>query len=143
MKRQIFVNLPVKDLNRSVEFFTKIGFTFNQQFTNEQATCMIISDDIFVMLLIEPFFKGFTKKEIADATKTTECIICLSAESKEAVDELVSKAVAAGGTAPNPKQDHRFMYGHGFEDLDGHVWELAWMDASAAAPENLADVASA
>jgi predicted lactoylglutathione lyase len=125
------VNLPVKDLNRSIEFFTKLGYTFNPQFTNENATCMIIAEDISVMLLVETFFKTFTKKEIADATKTTEVLITLSAESKEAVDELVAKAVAAGGTTPNPKQEQDFMYGHGFQDLDGHLWEVMWMDMSA------------
>jgi predicted lactoylglutathione lyase len=131
MATKIFVNLPVKDLNRSIEFFTKLGYTFNPQFTNENATCMIIAEDISVMLLVETFFKTFTKKEIADATKTTEVLITLSAESKEAVDELVAKAVAAGSTTPNPKQEQDFMYGHGFQDLDGHLWEVMWMDMSA------------
>jgi predicted lactoylglutathione lyase len=131
MATKIFVNLPVKDLNRSIEFFTKLGYTFNSQFTNENATCMIIGEDISVMLLVETFFKTFTKKEIADATKTTEVLITLSAESKEAVDELVTKAVAAGGTTPNPKQEQSFMYGHGFQDLDGHLWEVMWMDMGA------------
>jgi predicted lactoylglutathione lyase len=131
MARKIFVNLPVKDLNRSVDFFTKLGFSFNQQFTNESSTCMVISEDIFIMLLVEPFFKTFTKKEIADATRTTESIICLSAENREQVDDIVRKAVEAGGTSPNPKQDQGFMYGHGFQDLDGHLWEVMWMDAAA------------
>jgi predicted lactoylglutathione lyase len=131
MATKIFVNLPVKDLNKSVAFFTKLGFSFNAQFTNENATCMVISEDIFVMLLIEPFFKNFTKKEIADATKTTESIICLSAESRAEVDEMVSRALAAGGAAPNEKQDHGYMYGHGFEDVDGHLWEVMWMDPAA------------
>jgi len=128
MARKIFVNLPVKDLNKSKEFFSQLGFTFNQQFTNEKAASMVISDDIFVMLLVEDFFKTFTKKEVADATKGTEAIICLSAESREEVDEMVSRAIAAGGSAPNDKQEYDFMYGHGFEDLDGHLWEVAWMD---------------
>ncbi|MFC5407824.1 VOC family protein [Larkinella bovis] len=131
MATKIFVNLPVKDLNKSVDFFTKLGYTFNPQFTDEKATCMIISEDIYVMLLVEPFFKSFTKKEVADASKVTESIICLSADSREAVDDVVSKAVAAGGTTPNEKQDQGFMYGHGFEDLDGHLWEVMWMDPSA------------
>lgn len=128
MATKIFVNLPVKDLNKTVEFFTKLGFTFNQQFTNENATCMIVGEDISIMLLVETFFKQFTKKEIADATKTTEAIICLSAESREKVDEMVNKAVEAGATTPNEKQDHGFMYGWGFEDLDGHLWEVMWMN---------------
>lgn len=132
MATKIFVNLPVKDLNRSVAFFTELGYQFNPQFTDENATCMIISDDIFVMLLVEPFFKSFTKKEIADAHKSTESIICLSANSREEVDSLVSKAIAAGGTAPNEKQDHGYMYGHGYQDLDGHLWEVMWMDPNAA-----------
>jgi predicted lactoylglutathione lyase len=131
MPTKIFVNLPVKDLNRSVEFFTKLGFTFNQQFTDEKATCMIIGDDIFVMLLVESFFKTFTKKQIVDATKSTESIICLSAESKEKVDDMVRKALEAGGTSSNEKQDQGFMYGHGFQDPDGHLWEVMWMDPAA------------
>jgi predicted lactoylglutathione lyase len=131
MENKIFVNLPVKDLNHSVAFFTKLGFSFNAQFTNEKATCMIISEDIFIMLLVEPFFKTFTTKQIADATKTTESIICLSAESREEVDNLVNLALAAGGKAPNPKQDEPYMYGHGFEDIDGHLWEIMWMDPAA------------
>ena len=128
MATKIFVNLPVKDLNRSVDFFSKLGYKFNQQFTDEKATCMIIGEDIFVMLLAEEFFKTFTKKQIVDATKSTESIICLSADSREKVDEIVKKAIAAGGTSPNEKQDQGFMYGHGFQDLDGHLWEIMWMD---------------
>ncbi|GAB3269683.1 VOC family protein [Larkinella harenae] len=131
MATSIFINLPVKDLNKSVDFFTKIGYTFNPQFTDENATCMVVSDTIYFMLLVEDYFKSFTKKEIADTKKSAEAIFCLSAESREAVDELVSKAVAAGGTAPNEKQDQGFMYGHGFQDLDGHLWEVMWMDPSA------------
>ncbi len=131
MATKIFVNLPVKDLNKSVEFFTKIGYSFNAQFTDENATCMIISEDIFVMLLIEKFFKTFIKKEIADATKSNEVIICLSADSREAVDELVSKAITAGANTPNEPQDQGFMYGHGFQDLDGHLWEIMYMDPEA------------
>ena len=131
MSTQIFVNLPVKDLNKSVAFFTELGYKFNPQFTDENATCMIVSDDIFVMLLVEKFFKTFTKKEISDTTKSTEVILCLSADSREKVDELVSKAVKAGGTTPNEKQDQGWMYGHGFQDLDGHLWEVVYMDQSA------------
>ena len=136
MATKIFVNLPVKNLNKSVEFFTKLGFTFNQQFTDEKATCMVVGEDIFIMLLVEPFFKTFTKKEIADASRSTEAIICLSAESKEKVDEMVRNAVKAGGTSPNPKQDQGFMYGHGFQDLDGHLWEVMWMDPAAVNQSN-------
>lgn len=131
MGRQIYVNLPIKDLKRSVEFFTKLGFKFDPQFTDDNATCMIISDDIFVMLLVEKFFKTFTKNEISDATKSTEVILCLSAENKEKVDEMVKNAVDAGATTPNEKQEQGFMYGHGFQDLDGHLWEVMYMDMSA------------
>lgn len=121
MATKIFVNLPVKDLNQSVEFFTKLGFSFNAQFTDETATCMIVSDDIFVMLLTYKKFKTFTPKEICDATKSTEVLVCLSSQSREKVDEMVRKAVAAGGTTYNEPQDHGFMYAHGFQDLDGHT----------------------
>jgi predicted lactoylglutathione lyase len=125
------VNLPVKDLKSSIEFFTKLGYTFNPQFTDETATCMIISKEIFAMLLTHDKFKSFTPKEVCDATKSTEVLICLSCESREQVDELVSKAVAAGGTTYNKSQDHGFMYAHGYQDLDGHIWELMWMDPGA------------
>ena len=128
MATKIFVNLPVKDLDKTVEFFTKLGFKFNPRFTDENATCMIVGDDIFIMLLVEKFFKSFTKKEIVDATKGTEAIIALSAESKENVDEMIRKALEAGGSAPDKPQDQGWMYGHGFQDLDGHLWEVLWMD---------------
>ena len=134
MATQIYVNLPVKNIERTQAFFTSLGFSFNPQFSNDQAICMVVADDIYVMLLVESFFQTFTKKPVADATKGTEVIVCLSCESRARVDELVAKAVAAGGRAPNPKQDHGFMYGHGFEDLDGHVWELTYMDPNAAPP---------
>lgn len=128
MATQIFVNLPVKDLDRSVAFFTKLGYTFNPQFTDEKGTCMIISDTIYVMLLTVPFFQTFTKKEITDAHKAIECSIALSADSKDDVNEMVDKAVAAGATIPNPAADYGFMYQHSFEDPDGHHWEFVWMD---------------
>ena len=131
MSRQIFVNLPVKNLNQSVAFFTKLGYVFNPQFTDETAACMIVSDDIFVMLLTEDKFKTFTPKAICDATKSTEVLVCLSSESRKEVDEMVRKAVAAGGTTYNEPQDHGFMYGHGFQDLDGHIWELVYMEPGA------------
>ena len=127
MATQIFVNLPVKNLDQSVAFFTRLGYKFNPQFTDENATCMIVSDDIYVMLLVERYFKTFTPKPIADATKTTEVLLCLSCESRAQVDEMVTKAVAAGGTTPNKPQDHGFMYQHGYQDLDGHMWELVHM----------------
>ena len=129
MAKQIFVNLAVKDLNRSVEFFTKLGYTFNPQFTNELATCMIISDTIYVMLLTEPFFQSFsTKKQLADTSKVFEVSICLSCESKDEVNAIVAKAEAAGATIPDEATDHGWMYQHSFDDLDGHHWEYAWMD---------------
>lgn len=131
MASKIYVNLPVKNLNKSIEFFTKLGYIFNQQFTDETATCMIVTDDIFVMLLTEEKFKTFTPKEICDAKKSTEVLVCLSLESRPQVDEMVRKAVSAGGTTYNDPQDHGFMYGHGFQDLDGHIWELIYMEPSA------------
>lgn len=127
MATQIFVNLPVKDLRRSVGFFTALGFGFDPRFTNDNATCMIVGPDIFVMLLVEPFFQTFTRKPVADAHERTEVLVCLSLESRGRVDELVARALAAGGHAPMPPQGNRFMYGHGFEDLDGHQWELVHM----------------
>lgn len=131
MYPKIFVNLPVKDLNKSVKFFTQLGFTFNPQFTDENATCMIVQKDyIFVMLLVEPFFKTFVKKDIADTKNTTEVLVTLALESKEKVDELVDKAIAAGGTQYRI-DDQGFMYVRSFEDLDGHNWEVFWMDQSA------------
>ena len=136
MSRQIFVNLPIKNMEKSQAFFKSLGFSFNPQFTNEQGACMVVSEDHnYVMLLVESFFQTFTKKAIADATKTTEVLVCLSCDSRAEVDELVRKALAGGGTSPNPPQDHGFMYGHGFTDLDGHVWELMWMDPTAAPPQ--------
>ena len=132
MSTKIFVNLPVKDLDRSVDFFSKLGYTFNSQYTDENATCMIVTEDIFVMLLIEKFFKTFIPNEIADTTKNTESIICLSAESRQAVDEMVKKAIEAGATIYKEPQDHGFMYGHSYRDLDGHLWEIMWMDETPA-----------
>jgi uncharacterized protein len=131
MNTQIFVNLPAKNLSESMKFFRKLGFTFNPQFTDETAACMIVAENIFVMLLTEEKFKAFTPKEICDATKSTEVLVCLSCESREKVDDMVRKAVAAGGTTYNEPQDHGFMYGHGFQDLDGHIWEVMFMEPEA------------
>lgn len=128
MSTQIFVNLPVKDLNRSIKFFTALGYNFNPQFTDETATCMIVTDSIFVMLLTEAKFKDFTPKPIADATKSTEVLICLSCENRAAVEALVQKAVAAGGTIYAEPKDYGFMYQHGYQDPDGHMWELVYMN---------------
>ena len=131
MITNIFVNLPVKDLNKTVEFFTKLGFTFNPQFTDENATCMIVGKDIFVMLLVEKFFKTFTKKEISDTTKNTEAIVALSAQSREEVDQMMEMVLGAGGREARDPQDHGWMYGRSFEDIDGHLWEIFYMDESA------------
>nr|QIQ10834.1 hypothetical protein HHGNLEAM_00011 [uncultured bacterium] len=127
MHNQIFVNLPINDMQKSQAFFKSLGFSFNPQFTNDQGACMVVSDSIYVMLLLKDFFQTFTGKPVADATKTTEVLIALSCDSRAEVDEQVKRALAAGGTAPRQPQDHGFMYAHGFEDLDGHVWELVYM----------------
>lgn len=134
MATKIFVNLPVRQLKKSIDFFTALSFTFNPQFTDETATCMIVGEDIFVMLLTHAKFKSFTPKEICDATKSTEVLVALSCESRDQVNDMVRKAVAAGGTTYNAPQDHGFMYAHGFQDLDGHIWELFYMDPSTVKP---------
>lgn len=131
MPTKIFVNLPVRDLKKSVAFFTGLGFSFNPKFTDETATCMIVAEDIAVMLLTEEKFKTFTPKPICDATKSTEVLVCLSCDSREQVADMVRQAVAGGGTTYNDPQDHDFMYGHGFQDLDGHIWEVIYMDPGA------------
>ncbi len=131
MHRQIYVNLPIADMARSRAFFEALGYQFNPQFSNEQGACLVLGDNLYVMLLVQPFFQGFIDKRIADARESTEVLVCLSCESRAEVDQLVARAIAAGGRAPRPPQDHGFMYGHGFEDLDGHLWELVHMvDAS-------------
>lgn len=132
MFKQIFVNLPIKDMARSQAFFKSLGLSFNQQFTNEQGACLELGDNLFAMLLVEPFFQGFTKLPIADAKKSTEVLIALPVDSRVEVEALVAKAVAAGATTPNAPVDHGFMYQHGFADLDGHQWEVFWMDMNAA-----------
>nr|WP_314895726.1 VOC family protein [uncultured Flavobacterium sp.] len=131
MVSKIFINLAVKDLKKSIAFFTKLGFSFNPKFTDESATCMIIAENIFAMLLTEERFKDFTKKEICNAHKNTEVLLAMDAESKEKVDELVKNAVDAGGSIYMEPQDHGWMYGHSFADLDGHQWEIFYMDESA------------
>lgn len=131
MNRQIYVNLPVRDLERSKTFFSRLGFGFNAQFTNEQAACMVVAGDIYVMLLAQSFFQTFTTKPVADANKSTEVLVCLSCASRAEVDALVATALEAGGRTPNAPQDHGFMYGHGFEDPDGHIWELVYMEPHA------------
>jgi predicted lactoylglutathione lyase len=130
MPDKIFVNLPVKDLNASIAFFTKLGFSFNPQFTDDTATCMVISDSIFAMLLTHPKFQSFTPKPIADAHKSTEVLIALSYESREKVGETIATALANGGTRYAEPKDHGFMLQDGFTDLDGHIWEIFYMDPS-------------
>ena len=132
MLRQIFVNLPVQDLSRSQAFFGALGLSFNTQFTNDKGACLEIAPNIYAMLLVEPFFQSFTHLPIADARKSTEVLIALSCDSPAEVDMLVAKAVAAGGTTPNARVDHGFMVQHGFADLDGHQWEVFWMDMAKA-----------
>lgn len=128
MNKQIIFNLPVKDLGRSKDFFAALGFSFNPQFSNESAAFMIIVEDsILAMLMTEDFFTSLTNKPVAQALKGNEVIICLSCESREEVDSLIAKATAAGARIPHPPEDHGFMYDQGFEDLDGHLWNLVWM----------------
>ncbi|WP_400193193.1 VOC family protein [Hymenobacter sp. B81] len=131
MATNIFVNLPVQDLNASVAFFTQLGFRFNQQFTDENAACMVVSDTIYVMLLVKPFFQNFTDKQLADARTSTEVIVCLSADSREEVDRLADAALAAGARPSKPLQEHECMHARNFQDLDGHLWEVMYMDMSA------------
>jgi uncharacterized protein len=126
--RKIFVNLAVKDLKASMEFFSKLGFEFNPQFSDDNAACMIVSEEAFVMLLVEPFFQTFVEKRISDSKTTTEGLYCLSCDSRGEVDELLSKALAAGGKRVKEPVDHGFMYGASFYDIDGHHWELVWMN---------------
>lgn len=131
MSRKVFINLPVRDLPKSMEFFSALGFTFNPQFTDDKAACMILSEEGFVMLLTEPFFRGFTTKEPCDTSRNTEAMFALSCESKAEVDQIVRKAIDAGGSHAMDPTDHGFMYGWSFYDLDGHHWEVMWMDAQA------------
>lgn len=128
MSTMMFVNLPVKDLERSMTFYRALGFTFNPQFTDDTAACMVISEHNYAMLLTHDKFKMFATKPIPDAHKTTGVLIAISRDSKQAVDDIVAKAVEAGGKEPRPKQDHGFMVQRTFEDLDGHTWEPMWMD---------------
>ena len=139
MATKIFVNLPVKNLNSSMDFFKKLGYSFNLQFTDETAACMVISEDIYAMLLTHSKFREFTKKDISDSTKTAEVILSLSTDSKEQVSETVENAIKAGGTEPGEAKDYGFMYLRGFQDLDGHLWEVVWMDPAAVSQGELVD----
>jgi len=133
MHTQIYVNLPIRDMPRSRAFFSALGYRFESKFSSEQGACLVLGANLHAMLLTHAFFQGFTGKPIVDATQATEVIVCLNCASRAEVDGLVAKALAAGGSAPRPPVDHGFMYSHGFEDLDGHIWELMHMDTSAAA----------
>lgn len=126
--RSVFVNLPVRDLARSKAFFAKLGFQYNAQFTDDNAACMVLSEQGFVMLITREFFQTFTKRTISDAREQTEVLIALSCSSREEVDQMVKTAIEAGGTHAMDPQDHGFMYGWSFYDLDGHHWEVLWMD---------------
>jgi predicted lactoylglutathione lyase len=128
MARQLFVNLPVSNLDRTVEFFTALGFSFNPDFTDENATCMIVNDGAYVMLLVESYFKTFTSKSVASTADSAEVIMSFSLESREAVDEAIRTALTSGGRASEEAQDYGFMYTHSFQDPDGHLWEVFWMD---------------
>jgi len=129
--RKLFVNLPVQDLARSQEFFRALGFGFNPRWTDDRAACMILSEEAFVMLLATPFFRTFTKNAICDTASHTEALLAISCESRAEVDDLVKRAVAAGGEHAMDPQDHGFMYGWSFRDPDGHHWEVLWMDPKA------------
>ena len=141
--RLIFVNLPVKDLSASVDFFKNLGFEFDPKFTDDSATCMIVSEQAYVMLLVESRFADFTTKPVADARNSTEAILAVSADSREAVDEFADAALAAGGSTANDPMDHGFMYGRSFHDLDGHLWEVLWMSPEAVeqGPADMAETA--
>jgi predicted lactoylglutathione lyase len=143
MSKLIFINLPVRDLPRSIAFYEALGAQKNEQFTDHTAACMVFSETIHVMLLTHDKFSQFTPKKIADAKSTTEVLICMSADSRDAVDDMTARAGAAGGTIdPGPKQDYGFMYGRSFEDLDGHIWEVMWMDVEAE-KETMGEMATA
>ncbi len=131
MATNIFVNLAVKDLEKSMDFFTALGFKFNPHFSDEKAACMVINNNAYVMLLIKPFFKTFTGKSMADASKSTEVLVSLTVGSKADVNEFMEKAIALGATETREPQDHGFMFGRSFNDLDGHIWEITWMDTEA------------
>lgn len=135
MIQQIFVNLPVKDLDKAKEFYTKLGFSINEQFSDHTGACVVMGGNIYVMLLTHDKFKKFTPKEISDATKTTEVLNALSVEDKDQVNKMVDVAIGAGGSEARPAEDHGFMFSRSFNDLDGHIWEIFHMDMSAI-PEN-------
>lgn len=128
MKTKIFLNLAVKDLKRSIDFFTKLGFSFNEKFTNDKGTCLEIGENINVMLLVEEFYKTFTDKQICDTSKASEVLIAISIESREKVDEIIGRVLNAGGTEYLEAKDYGWMYQRNFRDIDGHHWEVFYMD---------------
>ncbi len=128
MNEQVFINLPVKNLDKTIDFFTQLGYEFDAQFTNENATCMIVNDAISVMLLVEPFFQTFMKKEVCDTARSAEMILALTVESRAEVDAYMDKVLRAGGKEPREATDHGWMYQRSFEDINGHLWEVFWMD---------------
>ncbi|MET0904452.1 MAG: VOC family protein [Tardiphaga sp.] len=133
MSKMIFVNLPVSDLPRAIAFYEAVGASKNPQFSDDTAACMVVSDIIHVMLLTHDKYRQFTAKTIVDARTASEVLICISADSRDEVDGMINKAKAAGGTLdPTPVQDYGFMYGRSYEDPDGHIWEVMWMDMAAA-----------
>ena len=137
MPKMLFVNLPVTDIKRATAFYESIGAVKNDQFCDDSTSCMVFSDTIFAMIMTHDKFRQFTPKAVADARTTSEVLICLSADSREDVDAIVEKAAPAGGTLdPCPKQEYGFMYGRSFEDPDGHIWEVMWMDPAAVAPQS-------
>lgn len=138
-QRKLFVNIAVEDLSRSVDFFTRLGFSFNPHFSDETGTCMLVGEDSYFMLLTRARFAEFTSKQICDSTRQAEALFAISAESREGVDDLVQGALEAGGSAAGATQDLGFMYGRSFQDPDGHVWEVIWMDPAAAAPHQPAE----
>jgi predicted lactoylglutathione lyase len=138
MPKQLFLNLPVQDLKRSVDFFSALGFTFNPDFTDENATCMIVNENAYVMLLVEKFFATFTAKEVATTKGAAEAIIAYSVDSREEVDKAVRTALASGGSISQDPQDYGYMYNHSFQDPDGHLWEVFWMDPAGAPAESTA-----
>lgn len=141
MKRKVFINLPVADLEKSKHFYTSLGFSVNPMFSDETAACIVVSEEIYVMVLTHEKFRQFTPLPISDASKSTEVLVCLSCESRDEVDQMTDKALASGGLEPREPQDHGFMYGRSFADPDGHIWEPMWMDLAAAeqgGPEEVA-----
>ncbi|EER58864.1 conserved hypothetical protein [Acidovorax delafieldii 2AN] len=134
MHKQIFVNLPIDNMARSQAFFRALGYAFNPEFTNDQGACMVVGENLYVMLLVKEFYQTFTSKAIADARTTSEVLVCFSCSNREEVDTLVAKAVAAGATTPRPVQDLGFMYSRSFDDLDGHTWEFVHMADASQAP---------